>query len=54
MGGGEGAGAYAALQNTLLHMKRLNKTGSPIFVPLCILCFQGSLLDFYLKSILLI
>ena len=32
-GGGEGGGrAYAASQTTMLHMKRLDKTESPIFV----------------------
>ena len=34
-------GAYAASQTTVLHMKRLNQTESPIFVIfLCVLCFQ--------------
>ena len=37
---GGGGGAYAALQTTVLHMKRLSKTESPIFVLLCVLCFQ--------------
>ena len=32
--------AYAASQTTVLHMKRLNQTESPIFVILCVLCFQ--------------
>ena len=32
--------AYAASQTTVLHMKRLNQTDSPIFVILCVLCFQ--------------
>ena len=32
--------AYAASQTTMLHMKRLNQTESPIFVILCVLCFQ--------------
>ena len=32
--------AYAASQTTVLHMKRLNQTESPIFVNLCVLCFQ--------------
>ena len=31
---------YAASQTTVLHMKRLNQTESPIFVILCVLCFQ--------------
>ena len=39
-GEGEGGGAYAASQTTVLHMKRLNHTESPIFVILCVLCFQ--------------
>ena len=39
-GGGRGGGAYAASQTTVLHMKRLNQTESPIFVILCGLCFQ--------------
>ena len=34
-GGGWVWGAYSALQSTLLYMKRLNKTESPIFVLLC-------------------
>ena len=33
-------GAYAASHITVLHMKRLNKSESPIFVTLCVLCFQ--------------
>ena len=33
-------GAYAASHNTVLHMKRLNQTESPIFVVLCVRCFQ--------------
>ena len=32
--------AYSASQTTLLFMKRLNKTESPIFGLLCVLCFQ--------------
>ena len=43
MSGGEGEGvgvAYADVQTTVLHMKRLNETESPIFVILCVLCFQ--------------
>ena len=35
-----GWGAYEASQTTALHMKRLNQTESPIFVILCVLCFQ--------------
>ena len=34
-----GGGAYAALQTTVLHMKRLNKTESPIFVILFVFFF---------------
>ena len=37
---GGGRGAYAALQTTVLHMKRPNQTVSPIFVILFVLCFQ--------------
>ena len=33
-------GAYAVSQTTVLHMKRLNQTESPIFVIVCVLCFQ--------------
>ena len=32
--------AYAAVQTTGLHMKKLKQTESPIFVILCALCFQ--------------
>ena len=39
-GNGGGTGAYAALQTTVLHMKKLNQTESPIFVILSVLCFQ--------------
>ena len=44
--------AYAASQTTVLHMKRLNKTGSPIFVVfVCVLCFQRqSVLTFILPE----
>ena len=31
---------YAASQTTVLHMKRLSETESPIFVDLCVLYFQ--------------
>ena len=31
--------AYAASQTTMLHMKRLNQTESPVFMSLCVLCF---------------
>ena len=36
----EGVRAYSASQSTLLYMKRLNKTESPIFGLLCVPCFQ--------------
>ena len=39
-GGGGGEGAYAASQTTVVHMKRLDQTESPIFVNVCVLCFQ--------------
>ena len=32
--------AFVNQSSTKLHMKRLNKTESPIFVRLCVLCFQ--------------
>ena len=32
--------AYVTSQTTVLHIKRLNQTESPIFVILCVLCFQ--------------
>ena len=32
-------GAYVASQTTVLHMKRLNQTESPIFVFLCVFFF---------------
>ena len=31
---------YFAFLGTVLHMKTLNQTESPIFVILCVLCFQ--------------
>ena len=37
VGGEVEGGAYAASQTTVLH---LNQTESPIFVILCVLCFQ--------------
>ena len=40
-GEGEGEG-YASSQTTVLHMKRLSQTESPIFVILCVFCFQGN------------
>ena len=33
--------ASAVSHNTLVHMKSLNKTDSPIFVILCVLCFKN-------------
>ena len=49
-------GTYFTAQHTLLHMKRLNKTESSIFVISCVLCFQrqpvGSLLYYYLYIVL--
>ena len=41
-------GAYAATQTTLLRTKRLNKTPSPIFVYLCVLCFQRQPYGFFI------
>ena len=38
--GGGGGEASTASQTTVLHMKRLSQTESPIFVILCVLCFQ--------------
>ena len=38
-------------QTTVLHMKRLNQTESPIFVILCVLCFQRL---FFLTLILIL
>ena len=38
----------------MVHMKRLNLTESPIFVILCVLCFQRqNFFDFYLTAKLL-
>ena len=36
-------GMYAALQTTLLHLKSLNGTETPIFFILFVQCFQGQL-----------
>ena len=36
-------------QTTVLHMKRLNQTESPIFMILCVLCFKGNLFGLYLS-----
>ena len=50
-GGGGGAGAHTAWQTSLLHMKILNKTKSPLFVIcacVCMcLCFQRQFFRFY-------
>ena len=44
-------GSYAASQTTVLHMKGLSKTESPIFMILCVLCFQSqSFFTFILHS----
>ena len=50
-GGGGGGVAYAVLQTILLHMKRFNKTESPIFVLLCVLCFQRQSFKFSLTQV---
>ena len=54
-GGAEwGSRAYAASQTTVLHMKKLNQTESPIIVILCGLCFQRySFLTFFVQSLFL-
>ena len=56
-GGGEDGGgesSYAASHTTVLHMKRLNQTESPIFVILCVRCFQReSFLTFTLPCVVL-
>ena len=39
-------GANVTSKPTLLHIKRLNKTESPIFIILCVLCFQRQLCIF--------
>ena len=41
-------GAYAVSQTTVLHMKRLIQTESPIFVILCVLCFQRQCFFFFI------
>ena len=46
-GGGGRVGVYAASQTILLHMKRLNKTVSPILVRVFFVS-KGSLLHFIL------
>ena len=48
-------GAYAASQTTVMHMKRLNQTESPIFVILCVQCFQRqSFLTFILPKAMIL
>ena len=45
-------GAYAASQTTVLHMRRLNQTESPIFVISCVPCLQRKyFFDFYLAYV---
>ena len=39
--------AYAASGTTVLHMKRLNQTESPIFVILCVLFFPKAILFYF-------
>ena len=49
-GEGEGVGGWRmqTCKTTVLHMKRLNETESPIFVILCVLWFPETILfDFY-------
>ena len=49
---GLGRGAYAASQTTVLLMKRLNQTESPIVMIFCVLCFQRqSILTFILLKL---
>ena len=47
-------GAYAASQTTVLHLKRLSQTESPIFVFLCVLCFQRQSLFYFYYFVLLL
>ena len=50
-GGGGGRGGVCSTQTTVLHMKRLNQIESPIFMILCVLCFQRiSFLTFIVNS----
>ena len=44
-------GAFAASQITLLHIKRFNKTESPIF--LCVLCFKKQTFTFLFLFLLI-
>ena len=44
-GGGAGIGAYAASQTTVLHMKRLNQTVSPIFLIFFVFCFSKAIIS---------
>ena len=57
VGGGEGGGGWkganAVSQTTLLHMKWLYKTESPIFVFSVFSVSKGNILDFYLFTNLL-
>ena len=39
-------GCVCSLTKYSVHMKRLNQTESPIFVSLCVLCFQRQFLTF--------
>ena len=43
-------GAYAASRTILLHIKRLNKTKSLIFIHCVFFVSKGSILDFYLSQ----
>ena len=45
-GWGGGGGGYAASRTTVLHMKRLNQTESPIFLILCVLLFYCVMVAF--------
>ena len=51
---GAGEGKYAALQTTLLHMKRLNKTDSPIFVLCVFFVSKGNQKHFQFTSLQLV
>ena len=51
-GEGEGCVSYAALQITLLHMKSLTETETPIFVLLCVQCFQGQPFFFFFLDVI--
>ena len=48
VGGGGGGGVRVQPRKLVLLVKRLNQTEFPIFVILCVLCFQKAILfDFY-------